>query len=117
MFKELFTEAVTTIYMKKNAKGSSHCQDLSSKEQEAVLDALYQNKKSDSELLNFLYGVKEKEKYSDTIVIVFSGLMFSLYAASGKLRLGAGGVLSECKLVKNVDIMKLSNELRNAKVK
>jgi hypothetical protein len=118
MFKEILTEAEkATIFMNRGFSGSGLCKGLSEKETNSIMDTLKNHSRSDYELMDFIDSVDEEEKYSETLVIRYQSKVFTLYAANGRLRLGAGGSeLTGCKLVKKIDINGLSKALKDAPI-
>jgi len=117
MFKEIFlNESKVTIYPNQGTSGSSLCKELSKNESDKAIKSLEKNPSNN--LMDFLMSVDPDERYSEPLVIEFEGKLFTLYAANGQLRLGAGGSgFSTCDLVKNVNINSLIKGLSTAIVK
>lgn len=94
-FREYLNEASdinVTIYTNLSVAGSSLAKSFTDKESADILDALKSNPASRSKLADFVYSAEDKdERYSETITIKAGGLMFTLYAANGQLRIGGGG--------------------------
>jgi len=59
-----------------------------------------QELKKHSKYKNIVKDIEQEKDYSDNIVITYEGIIFDLYAKFGILRIGAGGVLSDCSTIK-----------------
>ena len=119
-YNQFVAEAVTqaTIFMNRNVSGSGLFVALSEKEQKAMLKALHNHSRSEYELMDFLEEIDDKVKYTETLSISFDGYNIGLYASGGRLRIAAGGSLTEPKLLKKMlDIPKLIKAIPLAKIK
>ena len=96
-FRDLFeSNKKMVIQTNKKATGSSFCMKIKPDEQEKILNALASL--NNPKIEDWYYSLDEK--YSDELIIRFNNIQFSLYARNEELRIGAGGPLSSCKVVK-----------------
>jgi hypothetical protein len=124
-FKELFlTESSAIINGNAGASGTQLCRDLSSTEQQMILEGLMNNKKFVQMYSQWMREASDRNvKYTDPLVITFNNKKLTLYAANGNLRFGGntsfGGQegFYNCQEIEEIDIKDFSKVLKNAKVK
>ena len=114
-FKDYFlseTDNKVYIYLRDIINGAALCKRFSDKESEKIYAAL--QKLNDPGIDQFLETVDEDIKYSDVLSIEYLDLSFTLYAANGQFRLGAGGYnSSDCSEVK--EKVKFNNFIKSLK--
>ena len=116
MIKNLLESHRLNEKTKTTIHGDNSDSSLCYKFSEEDTNKIVQELKKHTKYKNIVKEIEQEKDYSDNIVIVYKGVMFDLYAANGILRIGAGGNLTECKLIKNKfnadDIVKAIKEAK-----